>query len=858
MELLNYIVWNPSLSIGPFRWYSLCWLIGLALAYLVVKHLYKEQKIKDELFDPLFFYCFLGILIGARLGHCIFYQPDYFLTSGKGFVEMLLPIHFLQDGGWKFTGYEGLASHGGTLGLMIALWLYVKKTKLSIWQVLDNIAIATGITACFIRLGNLMNSEIIGKVTDVPWAFIFERVDGYPRHPGQLYEAMAYAVLFALMWWLHKQKANKIGTGWFFGLCLTYIFTFRFFIEYTKEIQEAFEASLPLDMGQILSIPFVVIGICCMAGGKWMKHLTMIALLTVFSTNVNAQNTTEEQQLRQQYYDLFTQPDKQDEFYKVSKQLKEMMLSKEDRHAYYTFGINDITYEINMHHTTEALQKANAMLKEMTENHDGHFDMIYNVIGTIYQDRGNYKMAKMYMQKAISHVQPTDSAGMVGAYIGMANLESSVNPDKAIALADTILPYCRKYPTHYAYALIAKAQSYFFKNDSRMFFDIYEQYVVYKRENRLQDTQSDDIMATLKSAFDGNYQEALDHINNDSLYTENIGRYDLRIQLFEMMGNKDMVIAEQQKKLNAIDSLNSNFIYENLNRMNAEMDVAKTQQKAERARVYWLIAVVLLLVVIIGLMFWRYLTRRHFQKELMLRNQELEVALLRAEEADRMQTSFIKHVSHEIRTPLNVITGFAQIITNPQYEFDEAERNRMLQDISRNTMEITNIVNELLEIAQDESRQHYDKIDVVNINNACKKIIADMQPYNTRNLNIDFITDLTDDFTIHTNKQALQRIITQLMDNALKFTEKGNIELYVHDTPDHGTIRFIITDTGIGIEEKNQNHVFDKFFKADSFKQGFGLGLTISRKMAVLLGGSLNLDKTYTDGARFILSLPTS
>ena len=184
MNELSYIIWNPGLSIGPFRWYSLCWLIGLALAYFVVKRLYQEQKIKDELFDPLFFYCFLGILIGARLGHCIFYQPDYYLTSGKGFIEMLLPIHFLADGGWKFTGYEGLASHGGTLGLMIALWLYVRKTKLSIWHVLDNIAIATGITACFIRLGNLMNSEIIGKVTDVPWAFIFERVDSMPRHPG--------------------------------------------------------------------------------------------------------------------------------------------------------------------------------------------------------------------------------------------------------------------------------------------------------------------------------------------------------------------------------------------------------------------------------------------------------------------------------------------------------------------------------------------------------------------------------------------------------------------------------------------------------------------------------------------------
>ena len=279
MSTLLYITWNPSLTIGPFRWYSLCWLVGLALAYFVVKRLYKEQKIKDELFDPLFIYCFIGILIGARLGHCVFYQPDYFLTSWQGWVEMFLPIHILSEGGWKFTGYEGLASHGGTLGLIIALWIYVKRTKLSIWQVLDNIAIATGITACFIRLGNLMNSEIIGKATDVPWAFIFERVDMLPRHPGQLYEAIAYAVLFGVMWWMYRREmpvgkpqaasqTQKVGTGWYFGFCLTYIFTFRFFIEYTKEVQESFEASLPLDMGQILSIPFIVIGVICMVRAR--------------------------------------------------------------------------------------------------------------------------------------------------------------------------------------------------------------------------------------------------------------------------------------------------------------------------------------------------------------------------------------------------------------------------------------------------------------------------------------------------------------------------------------------------------------------------------------------------------------
>ncbi len=251
----------------------MCWLVGLLGAYLLMKHLYKQQHIKEELFEPLFLYCFIGILIGARLGHCLFYQPDYFLSSGKHIVEMLLPIHFLQDGGWRFTGYEGLASHGGTLGLMIALWLYCRKTKLGIWHVLDDIAIVTPITACFIRLGNLMNSEIIGKVTDVPWAFIFEKVDTAPRHPGQLYEAIAYALLLVIGYVVYRKYPQKVGSGFFFGLCLTYIFTARFLIEFTKDIQVAFEASLPLDMGQILSIPFIAIGIACMAGGQWMKRL---------------------------------------------------------------------------------------------------------------------------------------------------------------------------------------------------------------------------------------------------------------------------------------------------------------------------------------------------------------------------------------------------------------------------------------------------------------------------------------------------------------------------------------------------------------------------------------------------------
>ncbi len=275
MDTLLAILWNPDVDLFHLggihvRYYSVCWIIGLTLAYLIVKRLYKEQGEKDEHFDPLFLYCFFGILIGARLGHCLFYEPAYYLSHP---LDMILPFR-QTAAGWKFTGYEGLASHGGTLGLMIALWLYVRKTKVNIVWVLDNIAIATPITACFIRLGNLMNSEIVGNATDVAWGFIFARNgEDFARHPAQLYEAIAYLIIFCIGICLYKRHKEKVGTGFFFGYCLTTIFTFRFFIEFLKDVQVSFERGMALDMGQWLSIPFIVLGIACMVGGKWLTRI---------------------------------------------------------------------------------------------------------------------------------------------------------------------------------------------------------------------------------------------------------------------------------------------------------------------------------------------------------------------------------------------------------------------------------------------------------------------------------------------------------------------------------------------------------------------------------------------------------
>lgn len=260
-----YITWNPSQYLLPIgsagiRWYGMCWLLGLALGYFMMKWLYKKHKYSSEKFDPLFLYVFISVLLGARLGHCLFYEPEYFLTSWDHIIEMIIPIRHLYNGEWKFVGYQGLASHGGVIGLLVGLYLYIKRYKMKTWVVLDFFGICSSITACFIRIGNLMNSEIIGKVTNVPWAFIFIKVDNKPRHPGQLYEAIAYLLFFGIIYFIYRRNPKKVGTGLFFGLCLFLIFVFRFFIEYTKELQVAFEAGLPMDMGQILSIPLILLG----------------------------------------------------------------------------------------------------------------------------------------------------------------------------------------------------------------------------------------------------------------------------------------------------------------------------------------------------------------------------------------------------------------------------------------------------------------------------------------------------------------------------------------------------------------------------------------------------------------------
>lgn len=263
---MDYIHWNPSLEIFSIwgvtiRWYGLLWVVGLLGSSIIVNKINKYQKEK-LLVEQLFSFCFVGVLAGARIGHCIFYDASYFLSSWPHFLEIFIPFKILPAGDWIYTGYAGLASHGGVIGLVLALCLYCKINKFHPLFVLDMVAFAAPFCAMMIRFGNLMNSEIIGCPTDVPWAFIFERVDMVPRHPAQLYEALFYGCVLVFGFILYRKTTFKnMGTGLYFGYCISTIFTFRFFVEFLKEVQVDFEHNMFLDMGQILSIPLIVIGL---------------------------------------------------------------------------------------------------------------------------------------------------------------------------------------------------------------------------------------------------------------------------------------------------------------------------------------------------------------------------------------------------------------------------------------------------------------------------------------------------------------------------------------------------------------------------------------------------------------------
>lgn len=240
-------------SLG-IRWYSLLFVSGFIIGWFIFKKFFAREGVPEKLLDPLLYTLLICTIVGARLGHCLFYQPDYYLGSWKGFAEIFMP--------WK----GGLASHGGAIALLLGMWWfsvhYGKKYDFDFLWIMDRLCITVAFAGCLIRLGNLFNSEIYGDVTNLPWGVIFDlRGETMPKHPTQLYEAGSYLILGLILMWVYNRRLDKVHRGFFFGLFLVGCFGMRFLIEFIKEPQVGFEETMALDMGQILSIPFIIAGI---------------------------------------------------------------------------------------------------------------------------------------------------------------------------------------------------------------------------------------------------------------------------------------------------------------------------------------------------------------------------------------------------------------------------------------------------------------------------------------------------------------------------------------------------------------------------------------------------------------------
>lgn len=254
--ILQFIHWNISptiFSIGPVsvRWYGLLFAMSFVVGYFIMLRIFRKENIPEAMLDQLSMYMLIATVVGARLGHVLFYEPASYFAH---------PLDILKI--WQ----GGLASHGAAIGILVALYLFSRKTRQPFLWVIDRIVIVVALSGFFIRTGNLFNSEIYGKATDLPWGFIYERVgETLPKHPTQIYEALCYLGIFLFLIWHYYQKDGKPRPGFLFGFFLVTVFGFRFLIEFVKEPQVNFENTMLLNMGQLLSIPFVIAGIYLLA-----------------------------------------------------------------------------------------------------------------------------------------------------------------------------------------------------------------------------------------------------------------------------------------------------------------------------------------------------------------------------------------------------------------------------------------------------------------------------------------------------------------------------------------------------------------------------------------------------------------
>ena len=534
-------------------------------------------------------------------------------------------------------------------------------------------------------------------------------------------------------------------------------------------------------------------------------------------------------------------------FYPAVKNLENYLLEKNDLHAYYTQRCNEIIFQLNRQNIYEAYILGRNLSMELREKKlDKEMYMAYNMLGHLNNYCGNKESARRNFRHVIDEMEKYGYYESIPPiYMNLVNVEMEDNPEEARQLLEKALEIAQKYSPERVFDIeTRKTLSYFNTGDIDKFIEGYQAYRKGVEEGK--SSVHGRSMEVYYLACMGKTDEAVE-LAKKELDDE---RYDVLAKVYEMAGRWKEAYESLREETAAKDSANNVVLINSMAGVREQLTLHDVELKTARNRTIAFSVGLLLLGLLVTALSYIILSRRKHLKE-------LKIAYDRALESDRMKTAFIQNVSHEVRTPLNIISGFSQIIANPELTSNSEERQHMAQMMQKNCHQITSIIDEMLELSFSESKDDAVKEDLVEVNDMLRDLLQENQPLVNPSTQLKFETTINDDFALTTNQIMLRRALGTLIDNAIKNTEEGAITLKASALGVQ--LILAVEDTGPGIPPEQAEHIFERFVKLDEFKEGLGLGLPLCRTLVKRLGGNVLFDKTFKGpGSRFVITLPIS
>ena len=508
---------------------------------------------------------------------------------------------------------------------------------------------------------------------------------------------------------------------------------------------------------------------------------------------------------------------------------------------------------------TLALKQANELQQQLQAEGEDDYTPLYPFMGAAYESHGCLRMARNYYEKAIDNLDADQTALHMDACARMARLLMLSNPVEARVWNNKLMQQSATLsPDYHQVALFVNGMICLAVGNQYDFSQAFEAYMDHRKQHKSLDNYGLEMMQMGQLAFQGQYAEAMQLLQQATTMagTGQLGLIDARMLLCRMMNRPDLALQWQQQRSDCVDSLFAIMLDTNLDQIYAAAGVGQAQAKATKEHERLLLSI-LILTLLISLMLtgWTWYVRRN-RSELRQTNDQLRSALAMAEEGQKMKSEFVRSVSHEIRTPLNAISGFNDLLNTPGLELPEEERADLVQRIKDNVKAITKIVDDMLRMADKESNEFNPHSGHIYCNKFLSTVLYSYRSHVSANIELSYTTRVINRFQIATSEDGLRKILDQLIQNAIKFTTHGEINVNCETSEDGNNLFISVSDTGKGIAKENQDKVFEGFYKENAFEPGIGLGLALSKKIAQKLGGDLFIDKDYTRGARFVLSLP--